>query len=142
MSLQGSFDFLDNEVFEEEKRDVKETYETEALVTEGEIAEELGENYRAAAALSSNSLLMSATEVNTARESSFSAAFTGGNIWQRLRRYLCKVLNAASAAEDIIDAILNFLIGVIPGGMVLKGIVRKILKYFINRGYEALCPVV
>lgn len=139
MGLEAAFNFEEKEAF---KDDILATYAGEALASEDEIALDLGENYQEAAEAASNDLLESAAAVNAARNANFSPLLTGRRIWERLRAYLCKVLNAASAAEDIIEAILDFLIGVIPGGMVLKGIVRKILKYFINRGYEALCPVV
>lgn len=139
MSLKNAFNYYDKEAF---KDDVLATYSEEALASEDEIALDLGENYKEAAEAASNNLLASAAAVNAARNANFSPLLTGRRIWERLRAYLCKVLNAASTAEDIIEAILDFLVGIIPGGMVLKAIVRKILKYFINRGYEALCPVV
>lgn len=139
MSLKNAFNYYEKEAF---KDDILATYEGEALASEDEIVLDLGKNYKEAAEVNSNNLLKSAIAVNAARASEFSADFTGRRIWENLRAYLCKVLNAASAAEDIIEAILDFLVGIIPGGMVLKAIVRKILKYFINLGYNALCPVV
>lgn len=123
------------------KEDVIATYMNEADLTEDELCVALADNYKQAAEVISNNFLESAIEVNAARESNFSVVFTGRRIWERIRQQLCKVLTAASAIEDIIDAILDVLIGIIPGGIVFKGVVRKVLKYFLNRGYEALCPV-
>lgn len=124
------------------KADVFATYLDEADLTEDELYAAIGDNYRQAAEVSSNNLLESAIKVNAARESNFSILFTGRSIWEKVRKHLCKVLTAATVIEDIIDAILDVLIGIIPGGIVFKGVVRKVLKYFLNRGYEALCPVV
>jgi len=139
MSLKNAFNYYEKKAF---KDDILATYEAEALAPEDEIALELAENYKEAAEAASNDLLESAAAVNAARNANFSPLFTGRRIWARLRAYLCYVLNAASAVEDVINAILDFLIGAMPLGMILKPIVRKILKYYLNLGYNALCPVV
>lgn len=123
------------------KADVLNSYANETDPSEDEIEEGLGQNYLEAANAVTPVYYEFATNFIASRETNYSIHFGGRNIWQRLKAFLCKVLNATSTAGDIIDAVVEFLLSIIPGGIVFKAIVKKIIKYFLNRGYAAMCPV-
>lgn len=64
-----------------------------------------------------------------------------GNWWEQFKKFLCKFLSATSSVEEIIEKILEFVAQYIPGGVFIKYLVMKLIKYVLNWGYEALCPV-
>ncbi|XZF12386.1 hypothetical protein ACTHGU_11385 [Chitinophagaceae bacterium MMS25-I14] len=65
----------------------------------------------------------------------------GKNILSRIRKFICKVLNGSSTTGDIIDAVLDAIASIIPGGIVIKAIIRKIVKYVLNQGVNAFCQI-
>ncbi|KOS06544.1 hypothetical protein AM493_11240 [Flavobacterium akiainvivens] len=115
--------------------------DVEQNITEQDIENGLAELYVDAADATAPMLYASTESFISTRRQNFSAEFAGRGLWRKLIRFLCKVLNATSTAGDILAAILDFIVSVIPGGIVFKGIIKKILKYFLNKGYNTLCPV-
>ncbi|MFD0795548.1 hypothetical protein ACFQZX_18140 [Mucilaginibacter litoreus] len=70
----------------------------------------------------------------------YKAANMGETIFERIRKFICGFLAADSTASDIIDKILEAIASIIPGGIIIKWIVKKLVKYILNIGYQALCP--
>ena len=70
------------------------------------------------------------------------AANFGGSIFEKIRKFVCSILSADSTAQDIIDAILDAVSSIIPGGVFIGWIVKKAIRYILNLGYQALCPVI
>lgn len=123
------------------KAEIFNDYASTPLLTEDEIARELGENYLQAANAVTPLYYAQPEKFEAERNANLSTEQAGGSIWQRLKAFLCKVLNGASVVGDIIDAVVDFLAGIIPGGIILRGIVKKIVRYFLRWGYDGLCPV-
>ena len=65
----------------------------------------------------------------------------GKRILEKIRAFVCAILNSGSTAEEIIDAILKALGSIIPGGIIIAWIVKKIVKYLISRGIGAFCGI-
>lgn len=129
---------VDAELF---KADILNTYADEALSSENEIETELADLYLQAANTTAPEIYELHSNLIAFRTNNFSASFAGRGIWRKLLAFLCRILNATSTVGDILNAILDFLIANIPGGIIFKGIVKKILKYFLQRGYDTLCPI-
>ena len=65
-----------------------------------------------------------------------------GNFWEKLRHYVCSVLRAVYTREELLEAILQFIAKYIPGAIVIKPLVKRILKYLLGLAYDSLCPAV
>lgn len=64
-----------------------------------------------------------------------------GDLLKKLKKIVCRIINVTSTAEDIISAILEGIAVLIPGGVVIKTILKKIVKYFLERGYQKICEI-
>jgi len=111
------------------------------MPTEQEVKNALAEMYQQAANATAPMYYNNAESFIAQKSTNYSLQLAGNNIWERIRKYFCEFLNQDSTAGDIIDAILDFLASIIPGGIIIKLLVKKIVKYFLNMGYEALCPI-
>ncbi len=65
----------------------------------------------------------------------------GLGLFERIRRAVCAGINALSSIDDIIDVTLKAVASLIPGGIIVEWIVKKLIKFFLNKGYDWLCPV-
>lgn len=74
---------------------------------------------------------------------SFAApAFPGiGSILDAIRKFICGIVNEGSTTQQIIDAILQAIASVIPGGIIINLLVKPIIKYILSVGIKAFCPV-
>lgn len=104
--------------------------------TESELEQELGKYYEKAlqAEAKSNNFAISFT-------SNFAAAINVGGILKKIKDFICRVLTGSSTVEDIIEAVLDALSSIIPGGIILKPIVKKIVKYILSKGIDTFCAV-
>jgi hypothetical protein len=64
-----------------------------------------------------------------------------GSILDSIRRFICNIIKETSTRDEIIDAILDAISGIIPGGILLKPILKKLVKYILNLGFDGFCPV-
>lgn len=65
----------------------------------------------------------------------------GNSIFTRIRQAVCAAINALSSVDEIIDAILNAIASIIPGGVIIEWIIKRLVKFFLNKGFAWLCPV-
>lgn len=63
-----------------------------------------------------------------------------GNIFQRIREFVCRVLLPGSTVNEIIEAILDALSNIMFG-IIFKWIVKPLVKFILRKGYDWLCPV-
>jgi len=106
-----------------------------------EIEKELGAYYNNALAIDMKSYHPEITAVK-AFSGQTEISFLGlGGILEKIRRFICKILTGSSTEGDIIDAILQAIASIIPGGIILKGIIEKIAKYIISMGVGAFCKI-
>lgn len=70
------------------------------------------------------------------------AAFPGiGSILDAIRKFICGIVNEGSTTQQIIDAILQAIASVIPGGIIINLLVKPVIKYILSIGIKAFCPV-
>jgi hypothetical protein len=65
----------------------------------------------------------------------------GGNLLKKIKRAVCAVVGPGSSSDEIIDAILDALVALIPGGFILKPLAKKIAKFIFDKGIGAFCAV-
>ncbi|SEI40351.1 hypothetical protein SAMN05216327_101274 [Dyadobacter sp. SG02] len=141
MLLQDeNLDLIDVDSLKKEiERDLPET----PVLTEDEIEDDLAEMYLSAsnvtASLYYNNEKIAALASTRAR--SFAARRAGRGILKKIRDFICRFLNEGSTTSDIIDKILEALASILPGGVIIKFLVKKIVKFVLNRGIGAFCRV-
>ncbi len=123
------------------KSELLNQIETEEIPTLGEVKNSLAEMYYQASEATASQYYNNLESFSLAKKQHFSFALAGLNLWEKLRRFLCGFLNTASTASEIIDKIVEWVASFIPGGVFISFLVKKIIKYVLNKGYESLCPV-
>jgi hypothetical protein len=123
------------------KRDILAEVENQPAVTEAEIEADLASGYLTGISSTAKMISRSPDLFEAASKANFSPQLAGSNIWEKVRLHLCRILKKDSTASEIIDAIIEVLTGLIPGGVIIKVLVKKILRYVLDMGYDRLCPV-
>ncbi|WP_142717850.1 hypothetical protein [Chryseobacterium rhizoplanae] len=62
-------------------------------------------------------------------------------LWTRLKEIFCSIVREDSIFSKIIDFILEAIGQIIPLGIFVKSLVKIIIKYFLQKGIGAVCPV-
>ncbi|UCA57743.1 hypothetical protein KB553_11785 [Chryseobacterium rhizoplanae] len=62
-------------------------------------------------------------------------------LWRKLKEIFCSLVREDSVFSKIIDFILEAIGQIIPLGVFVKSLVKIIIKYFLQRGIGAVCPV-
>jgi hypothetical protein len=65
----------------------------------------------------------------------------GHNIFERIRGAVCSVINALSTVDEIIEAIVSAIAAILPGGGIIAWLVKRVIKFFLGKGFAWLCPV-
>lgn len=60
-------------------------------------------------------------------------------LWRNFKKGICGMLQEGSTVEDLINAVLEVLSKIIPGGILIQFLAEKLVKYFLKRGYEKIC---
>ncbi len=123
------------------KKDILAEIENQPAVTEAEIEAGLANGYLTGISSTAKMISRSPDLFEAASKANFSPQLAGSNIWEKVRLHLCRILKKDSTASEIIDAIIEVLAGIIPGGVIIKILIKKILKYVLDMGYDRLCPV-
>lgn len=123
------------------KKDILAEIENQPAVTEAEIEAGLANGYLTGISSTAKMISRSPDLFEAASKANFSPQLAGSNIWEKVRLHLCRILKKDSSASEIIDAIIEVLAGIIPGGVIIKILIKKILKYVLDMGYDRLCPV-
>jgi hypothetical protein len=113
-----------------------------SVPSEDELEDELGNYYNTALvmeAANANYLLRYDTESLAAAANMF--RLNGRATLAKIRKAVCTVINALSTVDEIIEAVLKAISSFIPGGIVVEWVVKRLIKFFINKGYALLCPV-
>ncbi|MGV3597396.1 MAG: hypothetical protein ACO1PI_05960 [Bacteroidota bacterium] len=124
------------------KMEILAEIENQPAVTEAEVEADLAKGYLAGIAVSAKMISRSPDLFEAASKANFSPQLAGSNLWEKVRLHLCRILKKDSTASEIMDAIIEVLSSLIPGGVIIKIVVKKILKYVLDMGYDRLCPIV
>lgn len=124
------------------KKEILAEIDGQPAVTEAEIEAELANGYLVGITSTAKMISRTPDLFETASKVNFSPQLAGSNIWEKVRIHLCRILKKDSTASEIMDAIIDVLTSIIPGGVIVKIVVKKILKYVLDMGYDRLCPIV
>lgn len=71
------------------------------------------------------------------------AAIDRSALWERLKKFLCDFIkeDGSTIWGEIVEKVLEFVSGLIPGGILIKKLVKAIVKFIIDYGLGKLCPV-
>lgn len=62
-----------------------------------------------------------------------------GKLLEWLRKIFCSIIKSGTF-NDIIERVIEAIAGMIPFGRLLKELVKKIIKYFLQLGIDKVCP--
>jgi len=70
-------------------------------------------------------------------------AIDRGALWERLKKFLCDFIKEDGSATwgEIVEKVLEFISGLIPGATLVSKLVKTIVKFIIDYGLGKLCPV-
>lgn len=63
-----------------------------------------------------------------------------GGLWQKIKEFFCKIVKEDSTFNKIIEFILEAIASVIPMGVFIKALVKKIVKFLLGEGIKKVCP--
>lgn len=63
----------------------------------------------------------------------------GKDILDAIKKFVCGKGGNSSNSDEIIDAVLNAISSIIPGGIYLSPLVKKLVKYILSIGVDAFC---
>ncbi len=113
----------------------------EPVPTLAEVKDTLAQMYLQASEATAMLYYQNLESFKKAKAASFSIAVAGFNLWERLRKFLCTFLSATSTTIEIIDKVVEFMASFIPGGIFISALVKKLVSYVLNIGYEKPCLV-
>jgi len=125
---------------DELKASLKEI-DTNEVPTQEDLEKELGNYYGQALQTDTLQYGLQGVTTQSFATQAFSPGGIGGKILAAIKKFICGILDGNSTEDEIIDAILNAIASIIPGGVILKPIVEKIVKYIISQGISAFCAV-
>ena len=109
--------------------------------TEEEIEDDLGSYYSEAMALDTANYGLKSVTLESVSDRSFSRRGFGKKILKKIKQFICGILDENSTVDKIIDAILNAIAAIIPGGVIIKFIVKKLLKFILSKGITKFCSM-
>ena len=104
-------------------------------ITESSVEDSLKEWYNQASEIYSNDLY----DEHTTRIRRL-GLFGKRRLWKKIRKYCCEFLKEGSTEEDIINVILEAVASIIPGGIIIKALLKRLVQFILHKGYASLCP--
>jgi hypothetical protein len=92
-------------------------------------------------ALEASNYGFKALALESSDNKSFSLRGLGKKILKKIKSSICGILNNESGEDDIIDAVLSAIIAIIPGGVIIKVIIKKLLQFILSLGIGKFCAV-
>jgi hypothetical protein len=63
----------------------------------------------------------------------------GGKILAEIKKIICGILDGSSTEDQILQAVLNALASIIPGGVFIKALANIVVKYLLSTGITKFC---
>ena len=123
------------------KKELKNDPDMAAAASQEEIENELGSYYNQAFALEAKAYGFNTMSLETADALNFSLRGTGKKILEKIKKFVCSILSGESTINEIIDAVLDALASIIPGGIIIKSLVKKLLKFILDKGITKFCSI-
>ena len=108
-------------------------------LTQSEVQKTLGTYYQNALDLEGRKYQFK-TDFETQSAESFLPRI-GSGIWDTIRKFICGIVNGSSSSDEIIEAILQAISSIIPGGTIIIGLVKMVVKYILSIGIDKFCAV-
>ncbi|MFI5163424.1 MAG: hypothetical protein ACHQHN_19250 [Sphingobacteriales bacterium] len=128
--------------FEEVKAELKDVNAGPAPSIE-DVKKALGQYYSQALELQTVKFQTKATLTPLTASTNHDAFLRGfgGGILGELKKIICGILDGTSTEDQIIQAILDALIKIIPGGVFFAALAKIIVKYILSTGIAKFCAV-
>lgn len=107
---------------------------------EGEVTEQDAQDALAELYLQNNRYQLEAFFEGNGKEAFMAVNLNKGSLWEELKRIFCSIVQEDSVFDKIIEFILEAIAAIIPFGVFIKGLVKRIIKFFLQRGIEWICP--
>ncbi|WP_343530860.1 hypothetical protein [Pedobacter sp.] len=107
---------------------------------EGEVTEQDAQDALAELYLQNNRYQLEAFFEGNGKEAFMAVNLNKGSLWEELKRIFCSIVQEGSVFDKIIEFILEAIAAIIPFGVFIKGLVKRIIKFFLQRGIEWICP--
>jgi len=65
----------------------------------------------------------------------------GGKILDEVKKIICGILDGSSTKDQIIQAVLDALASIIPGGIFIKTLANTLVKYLLSKGIASFCAI-
>lgn len=61
------------------------------------------------------------------------------NLWKTIKEYFCKFIKEDANFKDILAQIIEAIAGLIPGGKLIKALVKIIVRFLFGAGMKVVC---
>lgn len=61
-------------------------------------------------------------------------------LWDELKKIFCDIIKGESIFGKIVDYVLEAIAKLIPLGIFIKALVKVIIKFFLQKGIDWVCP--
>lgn len=135
--LNDSNELVDSHVYAKEL--FAEGFGFEA-VTETEAEEALAMLYTSAIEQQVN-LFMKQGDIRTSFMANYGvSSLDKKSLWKTIKEYFCKFIKEDSNFKDILAQILEAIASLIPGGKLIKALVKIIVRFLFGAGMKVVCP--
>ncbi len=63
------------------------------------------------------------------------------NLWETVKNRFCETVKSESTVGKIVELVLDVIAAIIPLGLFIKALIKKIVGFFIQQGIENICKV-
>lgn len=110
-------------------------------VTEEEAEEALATLYDTSMKAQLNTLFMGNDAEKTSLLANYETlSFNRKKLWATIKEYFCRFIKEDTTFKDILTQIIEAIASVIPGGKLIKALVKIIVKYLFGQGIQIICP--
>lgn len=109
-------------------------------VTEAEAEEALATLYATAMEQQLNLFLEGGPFRETFMANYSALTFDKKGLWKTIKEHFCKFIKEDSKFKDILEQILEAIASLIPGGKLIKALVKIIVRFLFGTGIKVVCP--
>ncbi len=127
--INGKLQLMSADEIQSLKKELLDTDQVESL-SEEQLTKDLANYYQTAHTLEMQSMGMVTTQL---------FGINIPDILKRIKKFICSKVGAGSSRDEIVDAIIEALAGIIPGGVIIKALAKKLVKYILDKGIDTFC---
>jgi len=65
----------------------------------------------------------------------------GKKILGKVQKLVCETADSTTTPTELVDIILDVISSVIPGGIIIKPIVKKLVQFIVKKGVTQFCAI-